>query len=133
MLGIWLSLRGDVHHTIVFHRGTIVLARVLQQRIGTSKLLSTVVDRTNKRLFTGMSTHVTNDLVVLVEWLLLHDAVLPFAGVLRLEGEGGFKMEHVSHMVHFTMRGVCMSFIVSIPCQDQCAALPHGSLASLVR
>ena len=59
---------------------------MLQQGIGASKLFSTVVDRANKRLLAGMSTHVTNDLMVLVEWLLLDDAVLPLACVLGLKG-----------------------------------------------
>lgn len=59
-----------------------MLARVFEEGIRASKLLATAVDGTDEGLFAGVGPHVANHLVVLVEGLLLDDAVLPLAGIL---------------------------------------------------
>lgn len=83
------TLGADLHHLVVVSWGAAVLARVLQKGIRSCKLLPAAVDCADKRLFACMRAHMTNHLVVLVERLLLDNAVLPLAGILRLSNQRG--------------------------------------------
>jgi hypothetical protein len=65
-----------------------MLARVFEERVGTSKLLATAVDCANKGFLAGVGSHVADHLVVLVEGFLFDDAILPLTGILRLIGKG---------------------------------------------